>query len=74
MKSPPAQEPARLVGRRIEDLDTPALVLDGPASDRNLLRMAGFFRGRRCLLRRTSRTTSVQPWPAASWRPGLPWG
>jgi len=51
MKSPPAQEPAKLVGRRIEDLDTPALVLDGPASDRNLLRMAGFFRGRSCLLR-----------------------
>ncbi|NQT17932.1 MAG: DSD1 family PLP-dependent enzyme [Planctomycetes bacterium] len=40
-----------LIGSPIEDLDTPALLLDGPASDRNLRRMAEFFAGRKCRLR-----------------------
>ncbi len=40
-----------LIGSPIEDLDTPALLLDGPASERNLRRMAEFFRGRPCQLR-----------------------
>lgn len=40
-----------LIGSPIEDLDTPALLLDGPASDRNLRRMAEFFGGRKCRLR-----------------------
>lgn len=41
----------RLIGQRIEELDTPALLLDGPASDRNLQKMAKFFRGAKCQLR-----------------------
>ncbi len=35
----------------VEDLDTPALLLDRSASDRNLRKMADFFRGRKCQLR-----------------------
>ena len=42
---------AGLIGSPIEDLDTPALLLDGPATDRNLRRMADFFRARPCRLR-----------------------
>ena len=34
------------IGRAIEDLDTPTLLLDRAASDRNLARMVGFCRGR----------------------------
>ncbi len=41
----------KLIGSPIEDLDTPALLLDGPAADRNLAKMAGFFEGRPCRLR-----------------------
>ncbi len=40
-----------LIGVKIEDLDTPALLLDWPTSQRNLQRMATFFRGRPCRLR-----------------------
>ncbi len=40
-----------LIGAPIEDLDTPVLLLDGPASDRNVRRMADFFRGRKAQLR-----------------------
>lgn len=40
-----------LIGLPIEELDTPALLLDGPALRRNLRRMAAFFEGRRCRLR-----------------------
>lgn len=40
-----------LIGSAIEDLDTPALLLDGPASQRNLRRMAEFFRGKKAQLR-----------------------
>ena len=36
---------ADLIGLPIEDLDTPALLLDGPALDRNLKTMAAFFKG-----------------------------
>jgi D-serine deaminase-like pyridoxal phosphate-dependent protein len=35
----------------ITDLDTPTLLLDGPASERNLQKMADFFRGRKTQLR-----------------------
>ena len=42
---------ARLIGSPIEDLDTPALMLDGPAMERNVRRMADFFRDRSCRLR-----------------------
>jgi D-serine deaminase-like pyridoxal phosphate-dependent protein len=38
-------------GSPIEDLDTPALLLDRAAADRNLRRMAEFFRDRPCQLR-----------------------
>jgi D-serine deaminase-like pyridoxal phosphate-dependent protein len=40
-----------LIGLPIEDLDTPTLLLDGPACDRNVRRMAEFFRDRACRLR-----------------------
>ncbi len=40
-----------VIGSPIEDLDTPVLLLDGPASDRNVRRMAEFFRQRECRLR-----------------------
>ncbi len=36
---------------KVRDLDTPALLLDLAAAERNLERMAGFFRGRSCRLR-----------------------
>ncbi len=39
------------IGKPLEDLDTPALLLDRSASDRNLRKMADFFRGRPCQLR-----------------------
>ena len=40
-----------LIGSPIEDVDTPALLLDGPASDRNVEKMAAFFAERTCRLR-----------------------
>lgn len=40
-----------VIGCAIEDLDTPALLLDGPASQRNLRHMADFFRDRNTQLR-----------------------
>lgn len=39
------------IGLAIEDLDTPTLLLDRAASDRNLARMAGFFENRSSKLR-----------------------
>ena len=42
---------ADLIGSPVEDLDTPALLLDGPALKRNLDTMAAFFGGRKCQLR-----------------------
>lgn len=39
------------IGHRIEDLDTPVLLLDRVTCDRNIARMAEFFRGRSCQLR-----------------------
>ena len=39
------------IGRAIEELDTPTLLLDRAASDRNVARMAGFFRDRPAKLR-----------------------
>lgn len=39
------------IGTPLEDLDTPALLLDRSASDRNLRKMAEFFRDRKCQLR-----------------------
>ena len=40
-----------MIGAPIEDLDTPALLLDGAAADRNIEKMAEFFRGSACQLR-----------------------
>lgn len=40
-----------LIGSPIDDLDTPALLVDRAALDRNLEKMAAFFRGRKCRLR-----------------------
>jgi len=40
-----------VIGTRVEDLDTPALLLDGSASQRNICRMAEYFSGRRSRLR-----------------------
>lgn len=39
------------IGTAVEDLDTPALLLDRAASDRNLGKMADFFGGKECQLR-----------------------
>jgi len=39
------------IGQSIEDLDTPTLLLDRAASDRNLAKMAAFFRDRPARLR-----------------------
>ncbi len=39
------------IGAPLDDLDTPTLLLDRSASDRNLHKMADFFRGRKCQLR-----------------------
>ncbi len=41
----------RVIGSAIEDLDTPVLLLDGTACQRNLRRMAEFFRVRKTQLR-----------------------
>ncbi len=41
----------KAIGLLIEDLETPALLLDGVSADRNIHRMADFFRGRPCRLR-----------------------
>jgi D-serine deaminase-like pyridoxal phosphate-dependent protein len=41
----------QLIGAKIEDLDTPSLLLDWTAAQGNLQRMAAFFRGRACRLR-----------------------
>ena len=52
MNIPPATQINRdVIGSPIEDLDTPALLLDGPASARNISRMAEFFRNRKSQLR-----------------------
>ena len=40
-----------MIGASLEDLDTPALLLDRQACLRNLHRMSEFFQGRRCRLR-----------------------
>ena len=45
------QSKADIIGKAIEDLDTPALLLDAAASQRNIQRMAEFFRQRKCQLR-----------------------
>lgn len=42
---------AGVIGSRIEDLDTPALLINGPALTRNIERMAAFFRNRPAKLR-----------------------
>ena len=41
----------KVIGRVIEDLVTPALLLDGAIADRDIRRMADFFRNRLCRLR-----------------------
>jgi len=40
-----------LIGASLEELDTPALLLDGSACERNLRQMADYFRERSCRLR-----------------------
>lgn len=52
MNSSGDNSPARgWISAALDELDTPVLVLDRAASDRNLQRMADFFRGRACQLR-----------------------
>ena len=41
----------KVAGTRIQELDTPALLLDGPACQRNIRRLAEFFRDKPCQLR-----------------------
>ncbi len=50
---PSADELARSdwIGAPLDDLDTPTLLLDRVACDRNLRKMADFFQGRSCQLR-----------------------
>lgn len=50
-KSAKADGKPSILGCRIEDLDTPALLLDWVVAERNIQRMADFFRGRNCCLR-----------------------
>jgi D-serine deaminase-like pyridoxal phosphate-dependent protein len=40
-----------VIGSPIEDLDTPALLLNWPASQRNIQKMAAYFKGKSCQLR-----------------------
>ena len=47
------------IGRALEDLDTPTLLLDRAASDRNLARMAAFFETARRSCDLILRTTSA---------------
>ncbi|GMU23456.1 MAG: hypothetical protein AMXMBFR13_35340 [Phycisphaerae bacterium] len=42
---------ASVIGSPIEDLETPLLLVDAPAMERNIRRMADFFRDRQCGLR-----------------------
>jgi D-serine deaminase-like pyridoxal phosphate-dependent protein len=42
---------ADVIGKPIQDLDTPALLLDQVTAERNIRQMAGFFRNRSCRLR-----------------------
>jgi len=42
---------AGLIGSPIEDLDTPALLLDKSATDRNIRKMADYFQDKACRLR-----------------------
>lgn len=51
MSSESASKHAHAIGKRIQDLDTPALLLDIQACDRNLRKMADFFRDRPCQAR-----------------------
>jgi D-serine deaminase-like pyridoxal phosphate-dependent protein len=51
-KPPPVpQELPKAIGSRIEDLDTPALLLDWTIAERNILRMADFLQGKPVRLR-----------------------
>lgn len=57
------------IGALLEDLDTPCLALDGPAAQRNLERMAAFFRGRACRLRphfKNHKCVGLARWQAAA--------
>jgi len=47
----PVSTMSSILGCSLDDLDTPALVLDLTVLDRNLEKMASFFRGRACQLR-----------------------
>ena len=47
----PRQETDLRIGRPVAELDTPTLLLDRAASDRNLAKMAAFFRDRSAKLR-----------------------
>jgi D-serine deaminase-like pyridoxal phosphate-dependent protein len=54
MEEVTSQEDARrsaLIGLRLEELDTPTLLLDGAACQRNLERMSQAFAGQKCQLR-----------------------
>jgi D-serine deaminase-like pyridoxal phosphate-dependent protein len=64
----------RWIGMPVEDLDTPALLLDRAASDRNLRKMADFFQGRPCQLRPHFKNHKcVTLWRAANSKPARPW-
>ena len=50
------RRPETYVGHPLEELDTPALVLDLPAFERNVAALAAFFAGRPAALRPHSKT------------------
>ncbi len=59
--------PAR-IGQRLEEVDTPALVLELDAFERNLKTLADLARGR-VRVRAHAKTQQVAPrWPSARWR------
>lgn len=51
MKAKSARQEHKVIGSRIEDLDTPCLLLDWAVAERNILRMADFFQARTVRLR-----------------------
>ena len=54
---------------KLHEIDTPALLLDLDAMERNLAKMLGSSPSARPGCARITRTISVRLWRAAKWRP-----
>jgi broad specificity phosphatase PhoE len=59
-----------LIGQRVDLIDTPALVVDLDAMDRNIQRMADFARKHQVRWRPTPRCTKAPSWPCCCSKPG----